>query len=177
MRRRANREGTLYRDGPYWVAEVSWVDDRAVPHRLRRKRKTQSAAREALMRLRIDAHAQPESRETVADVLRAYVESRAITERTRRDYSVIVDRCTVRCTNRRCTMLRCSHEPSCEREQCTRSDHHHVIATAFGRLAARSVRRDDIAAILDSFVTGYRRHVYMVLHAALPERKSASHFR
>lgn len=51
MTRRANHDGTIYRDGVYWVAEIQWTDARGT-HRLRRKRKTQYDAREALEQLR-----------------------------------------------------------------------------------------------------------------------------
>ncbi|HZO93118.1 MAG TPA: site-specific integrase [Candidatus Baltobacteraceae bacterium] len=141
MGRRAAGEGTIYKDGGYWVVEVQWTDH-AGTHRRRRKRRTRTdavAARDQLVRDIVDgrvttgraAHA------TVADAVERYLveaEGRGLKPRTLRDY-------------RRC---------------CTSA-----ILPALGHLRAHSVRRPHVTKMLERIAGARSREFTYVLTKAI----------
>jgi post-segregation antitoxin (ccd killing protein) len=94
VRRRAAGEGTIYREGKYWVVEVQWTNELGT-HRRRRKRTTRTAAvaaRDALVQdIRDGAVAVgPDAQTTVAKALENYLtEARErVRARTFRDYAM-----------------------------------------------------------------------------------------
>lgn len=141
MKRRANGEGTIYRDGAYWVAELTRIDGAGTWRRQRRKRKTQREAVEALEKLRhdrnfgIDKNAQRQR--TVATVCETYLEQakERVQPRTCRDYERICNQ---------------------------------FIVPVLGRMRPGDIRRKDIDDVLER-VNGKRQKqlVYVVARAIL----------
>jgi integrase len=138
---RSRGEGTIYRDGAYFVAEVEWTDATGT-HRKRRKRKTKTEAIEARRQLIEEIKSGRSTTgtaftATVADAVRAYLleaESR-VAARTYTDYKRIAEG---------------------------------QIVPAIGRMRAHAVRRRDIVRMLDA-VKGARskQYCYVVAKAAV----------
>ena len=141
MSRRGSGEGTIYKEGLYWVVEVQWTDAEGT-HRKRRKRTTRTeavAARDGLVRDvkegRVPTRAVAEV--TVADAMTRYLEEAAlrVRPRTLRDYTRYV---------------------------------HDVIVPAMGRKRAHAVRRSDVTRMLAG-VNGARvkQLAYVLAKAAI----------
>lgn len=141
MSRRGSGEGTIYKEGPYWVVEVQWTDADGT-HRKRRKRKTRTeavSARDELIRDLKDGRVPTGAvaSVTVADAMAHYLEEAAlrVRPRTLRDYTHYVN---------------------------------DVIVPSIGRKRAHAVRRSDVTRMLAG-VTGSRAKqlAYVLAKAAI----------
>lgn len=139
--KRGNGEGTIYKDGAYWVAEISWNDDDGF-HRSRRKRKRQHEAIAALEKLKAQVRDGTEltgdrTKLTVADVMKTYLAEaeRRVASRTLKDY-------------RRISKTQ--------------------IVPSLGKIRAHKLRRGNVITFLES-VNGARskQYAYTVLKGAL----------
>jgi|GEM_PF-1778757 len=141
MGRRASGEGTIYKDGRYWVVEVQWTDEDGT-HRKRRKRTSRTAAvaaRDELVHEIADGRLTTgrAAHVTVAHAVERYLTAaagRGLKPRTLRDY-------------RRC---------------CTSA-----ILPALGHLRAHAVRRPHVTRMIERIVGVRSRELAYVLAKAI----------